>query len=286
MFNISCILYMGLFMADFFVNEQTCPIGQRMTNMGSHFFYLTFNAFLLFKTYAVSEYNDWVARLALLLWTHRFAWSLVDVFASNATWDREFQYCNFVQYPPSGIGYNAADIFCDWFATVVSITFTWKYMNSNVTRIGEIVLQDNVFRSIVILIVNSYAIYLSSVSTGPFAPMVYLGQGYVYTRSVNLELLWIYLRKRSMNLSANSHESIKNTIQASSQRLAESRRQSAPVLSAVEERDSDIRESDNLRISRSKSHAMFASLGRTADSLQSPMLKARSISSSTVSKSP
>ncbi|ORY45098.1 hypothetical protein BCR33DRAFT_716439 [Rhizoclosmatium globosum] len=193
---------------------------------------------------------------------------------------------NFVQYPPSGIGYNAADIFCDWFATVVSITFTWKYMNSNVTRIGEIVLQDNVFRSIVILIVNSYAIYLSSVNTGPFAPMVYLGQGYVYTRSVNLELLWIYLRKRSMNLSANSHESIKNTIQASSQRLAESRRQSAPVLSAVEERDSDIRESDNLRISRSKSHAMFASLGRTADSLQSPMLKARSISSSIVSKSP
>ncbi|KAJ3280975.1 hypothetical protein HDU79_011206 [Rhizoclosmatium sp. JEL0117] len=94
-----------------------------------------------------------------------------------------------------------SDILADTFCTVVSVTCSWKYIGSGVTKIGEVVLHDNVARSAVILSTNTFCFYVAlTVADDSFKLwLAYLTQAYVYARCLNAEAFWVGIRRRSMN---------------------------------------------------------------------------------------
>ncbi|KAJ3031025.1 UNVERIFIED_CONTAM: hypothetical protein HDU68_006863 [Siphonaria sp. JEL0065] len=160
-FNIACIFYMFNIFFDLYLVESNCEIGQHIGNTSSHYFYLSFDFFILFKSYIVSNMNHWVLKSAILIYVNRLFWTVFDVVKSGGVWDPVSQNCNYVQNPVSGIGYNASDMIVDLFCTIVSITFTWRLRKSKITRIAEVILQEN------------------------------------DTRCLNAELFWISIRKKS-----------------------------------------------------------------------------------------
>ncbi|KAJ3023864.1 UNVERIFIED_CONTAM: hypothetical protein HDU68_008433 [Siphonaria sp. JEL0065] len=221
-FNVACIFYMFNIFFDLYLVESNCVIGQHIGNSSSHYFYLCFDFFILFKSYAVSGSNQYVLVMSVLIYLHRIAWTVMDIYYSGGVWDPVAQNCNYVQYPLSGIGYNASDMICDFFCTIVSIVFTWKHVKSNFSSIGKVIFQENVIRSSVMLAVNSFEMYASNTWTDPFLTLAaFLIQNYTCeitchlafveveslnssildARCLNSELFWIGVRKQSVRRS-------------------------------------------------------------------------------------
>ncbi|KAI9341222.1 hypothetical protein BDR26DRAFT_860860 [Obelidium mucronatum] len=198
-FNFWCIAYMIIFFYAFNLTSYNCVVGELLVNIFSHFFYLSFDFFILYKTYVISRYNTWVFRCICLLFAHRASWSLTDIIKSGGQWDDTANQCNYYQFPLSGIAYNTADLATDLFCSVVSMGFAIKHLKSNMSTIGQVILQDNVVRSIIILSITCYEIYASFMITDPFMIwMSYLIQNYAYTRCLNLEFLWMGARKKKV----------------------------------------------------------------------------------------
>ncbi|KAI9326311.1 hypothetical protein BDR26DRAFT_877513, partial [Obelidium mucronatum] len=182
-FNLACIFYMGNIFYDLYLVESNCVSGQYIGNSSSHYFYLSFDFFILFKSYVVSCFDVWVFRLGFLIFLNRLFWTALDIYSSGGRWDPEIMNCNYVQNPLSGMGYNASDIVVDVFCTIVSLIFTWKHLKSKISRIGEVILQENVIRSAVMLSVNN-------------------------ARCLNSELFWMGVRKKSVTQSVNQSHAI------------------------------------------------------------------------------
>ncbi|KAI8826521.1 hypothetical protein BJ741DRAFT_630965 [Chytriomyces cf. hyalinus JEL632] len=85
--------------------------------------------FMLHKTYAASKRNRVVLNFIAII--------------STGVYDPETDICSYYQYPLSGFGYNAADLICDAFCTVVSIGFNCQYLFPSFGKIGEMIVKDN-----------------------------------------------------------------------------------------------------------------------------------------------
>ncbi|KAI9326310.1 hypothetical protein BDR26DRAFT_877511 [Obelidium mucronatum] len=196
-FNVACLIYMFNIFYDLYLSRDTCTLGHHLGNASSHYFYLSFDFFILFKSLAVSNMDRWVFRGAIFVFMNRLVWTVLDLIHSGGHWDPVIQQCSYFQHPLSGLGYNISDMIVDLFCTVLSIAFTWRLLNSKVTRIAEIILQENVIRSAIVLTVNSFELYASMTITDPFMTLVsYLIQNYIYTRCLNAELFWISMRRK------------------------------------------------------------------------------------------
>ncbi|TPX55867.1 hypothetical protein CcCBS67573_g09419 [Chytriomyces confervae] len=188
-FNVWCIAYMCCFFASSFLVKETCDSGTFVTNLASHFFYNAFDAFLLYKAFATSSGNGAVFYACVLLIAHRMAWSGADLFHVVASWDADNRTCQSVANAVTGIGYNAADIAIDLFSTIVSIGSNWKLMGTSYGKMVEVIAYDNILRSVVVLSITSYGIYVSATSTDLYTILIsFCVQNYVYTRCVNAEM--------------------------------------------------------------------------------------------------
>ncbi|KAJ3281911.1 hypothetical protein HDU79_010382 [Rhizoclosmatium sp. JEL0117] len=197
-FNFAAIIYMAWFIADWWLDGSNCVIGSILDNAASHYFYLSFDLFILFKTCVISGYNRVVVVMAAVIYLNRMSWSALDIAKSGGSWDPDGQLCSYVQFPLSGLGYNASDIITDLFASVVSVIFTLKHIKSGFNKIGQVIMQENVLRSLIMLGVNCFEMYASFTITSPFLTLVaYMIQNYTYTRCLNLEIMWIGVRRRS-----------------------------------------------------------------------------------------
>ncbi|KAI9326314.1 hypothetical protein BDR26DRAFT_1013424 [Obelidium mucronatum] len=121
---------------------------------------------------AVSSFHPWVVKGATIVLLHRVIWTCLDLMWSGGHWNPDASVCYFSQNPISGLGYNFSDILVDLCCTIVSIRFAWKHLNSKITRIGEVILEENVARSAVMLTVNSLSMYASLTITDPFLTLV------------------------------------------------------------------------------------------------------------------
>ncbi|KAI8821569.1 hypothetical protein BJ741DRAFT_637176 [Chytriomyces cf. hyalinus JEL632] len=54
-FNVWCIIYMVFFTLSFFAVKENCVVINTMSNISSHMFYVSYDVFMLYKTYAVSK---------------------------------------------------------------------------------------------------------------------------------------------------------------------------------------------------------------------------------------
>ncbi|ORY39840.1 hypothetical protein BCR33DRAFT_719667, partial [Rhizoclosmatium globosum] len=211
-FNISAIIYMGWFIAAWSLDGSNCVIGSILDNAASHYFYLSFDIFILFKTCVISGYNKIVVILAAMIYLNRMSWSALDVIKSGGSWDPDAQSCNYFQFPLSGLGYNASDIITDLFASVVSVIFTLKHVKAGFNKIGQVIMQENVLRSGIMLGVNCFEMYASFKVTDPFLTlMAYMIQNYTYTRCLNLEIMWIGVRRRSAKTGKKQADSSNST---------------------------------------------------------------------------
>ncbi|ORY45150.1 hypothetical protein BCR33DRAFT_765591, partial [Rhizoclosmatium globosum] len=210
-FNMACLFYMANFSSDWFLKESNCQIGNLFGNMASHYFYLSFDAFILFKSFVFSKCDHNVFRVSCILFVHRLFWTIYDIVKSTGEWDPLARYCNYNQNGLSGLGYNASDILIDSFCSIVALLFSWQYLNSDITRIGEVILSENVLRSVCVLFVNSFAIYASLTINDPFMTLItFMLQNYIYARCVNFELFWIITRRRNMVKISNTSNSSNN----------------------------------------------------------------------------
>ncbi|KAJ3031026.1 UNVERIFIED_CONTAM: hypothetical protein HDU68_006864 [Siphonaria sp. JEL0065] len=144
-FNLSCLFYLLNIFFDLFLIQGNCIVAQHIGNASSQYFYLSFDFFILFKSYTVSNLNIWVFRSAILVFGHRIVWTGLDLAKSGGDWDPLTQTCNYEQNAVTGIGYNGSDIIVDAFCTIVSLLFTWKLMRSKITRIADVIRQENAF---------------------------------------------------------------------------------------------------------------------------------------------
>ncbi|KAI9335757.1 hypothetical protein BDR26DRAFT_865718 [Obelidium mucronatum] len=194
LFNILCISFSLVSeFSGFSRGSQACRRAMLTTNILSHAFYAIFNAFLILKCFIISGNSKIVSGVIPALLLHRSVWSIMDIIYSQGFWDSEAQICGFIQHPITGLGCSLADIVCDLFCSVL--------LNSDITRIGEVILQENVFRSLVVTSVNAYALYIFYFAdvTSPFIYyFVYLTQNFTYVKCVNLEYYWLRARRLNM----------------------------------------------------------------------------------------
>ncbi|ORY45096.1 hypothetical protein BCR33DRAFT_193276 [Rhizoclosmatium globosum] len=200
----------------------------KVLNITSHVFYCSFNYFLLLKTYMVTRQNSVAAYILVIAFLHRLCWTLMDIVSSKGQWVNHD--CIYDQNTLSAIGYNAADILIDVICTGLSVAYSWEFLGSDFTRIGEIIVRENVLRSLMILSVNSFEIYAVCTFTDPFALNIAFSiQNYVYPFALNAELLWLGIRQHSMNTSAGSKNHASAAIKKSLSQLNQSAEESQKV---------------------------------------------------------
>ncbi|ORY43476.1 hypothetical protein BCR33DRAFT_717683, partial [Rhizoclosmatium globosum] len=197
LFNAFCIAYNALFIRSFFLDGSNCWSGQRATNVCSHMFYLSFDLFLLYKTYTLSLHSKVVLVAMTVILLHRIVWTVWDIIKSQGVWDDSAQNCEYVQYPTTGIGYNSADIISDSFCTLTAILLNYKSLVTGpVTDSIKVIVQENILRSFVVVTVNSFELYAATNWTDPYLTLLaFLIQNYTYARCLNAELFWIEARK-------------------------------------------------------------------------------------------
>ncbi|KAI9335754.1 hypothetical protein BDR26DRAFT_524427 [Obelidium mucronatum] len=199
LFNIFCIVYQSLFNWGYFLNQHNCEVGNLWANIASHLFYFTFGCFLLFKAYSVSHDAKWVKLCSLLIIINRIVWGVLDIWKSYGAWDASLDQCIYYQNRITGVGYFLADLISDIFCTLVSIACSYKFLNSDITKIGEVIISENVIRSIIVLATTSYEIYATWTFTDPFLCwLAYILQTWVFTRVLNCEFFWIQERQLSI----------------------------------------------------------------------------------------
>ncbi|KAI8617271.1 hypothetical protein BC830DRAFT_1114340 [Chytriomyces sp. MP71] len=225
-FNISAISYAIIFMPQFFFVGSNCRAGSMFVNFLSHCTYFTFDCFTCFKTYLYSDGDPRVKWCTIAILSARIGVAALDIYSSYSVWDGNL--CNYIQWPASGIAYNTLDIFIDLYCTIVSIQCATKFLEWDFTRIGEIIINENIIRSAVMLGVNLLEIYVSyTVANQYFLFIAYTIQNLAYTRLLNLEGFWIEERHKSYSTPQNEtsvFNQLKALAQASSAQDGESTR--------------------------------------------------------------
>ncbi|KAJ3290477.1 hypothetical protein HDU79_003186 [Rhizoclosmatium sp. JEL0117] len=207
-FNFIATLYNVLFLCHYFLKESNCVWVDFMTNIFSHSYYLMFDGFILFKTWAVTQFCDWFRYPMGIALLHRLTWAIFDLSTSTAVWQESKNHCEFVQNPTSGTGASAADLLCDILATVSCIYFCRQRIldcfmlgasMDAFKRLMYILINENVLRSVVVLCANSLIMWCTNnLTDGSFVLVFYAIQSYIFVRVINLEFLWVQARKKAL----------------------------------------------------------------------------------------
>ncbi|KAJ3223937.1 hypothetical protein HDU81_008830 [Chytriomyces hyalinus] len=200
--NAWCIVYMVFSTLSFFAGKDNCIVINAMSNVSAHLFYVSCDGFLLYKTYAVSNRNRIVLAVGVLILAHRVMWSVWDIAKSGGVYDAETDTCYYYQYPFVGFAYNVADLIIDVFCTIVSIGANWNYLFTSFGKLAEVLAKENILRSVLVLSINSYVMYVNLHVEDLMTVMVSsMLQNYIYTRAVNAELFWVEERRSAIEKS-------------------------------------------------------------------------------------
>ncbi|KAI9329553.1 hypothetical protein BDR26DRAFT_872333, partial [Obelidium mucronatum] len=204
LFNFWCIAYSSYYICSLFFHHSFCVLGGLISNIISQIFYIHFDLFLLFKTCGTSGYNRYILLGTFAILLNRFVWAFLDIIQSHSYVESDM--CLYYQNPITGLGYNSADMICDAFCTIVSIVFNWKSLyGASFFSMSRVLVQENILRSIIILAVNFFMLYMSASVTDPFLVLCsYFIQNYAYSVCINMELLWIDERQKKSRASAVS----------------------------------------------------------------------------------
>ncbi|KAJ3063375.1 hypothetical protein HDU98_000820 [Podochytrium sp. JEL0797] len=169
--------------------DSACELGFKMDNDFSHFYDVSFDVFLLYKSWVVSGYNKWVRILFVLLLLNRCGWTVWDMNSAGGKWDAVDQQCHYYDNALTGLMWNLSDISMDIASTIVSLWSCWDALKTDFGQVAKVIAADNVLRSVVTSAVNLYIIIMGYQSTNPFTSfMTYLIRDWIYVFSLNAEL--------------------------------------------------------------------------------------------------
>ncbi|ORY41739.1 hypothetical protein BCR33DRAFT_718860, partial [Rhizoclosmatium globosum] len=89
----------------------------------------TFNVFILYKSYIVTDKSQVYLVVAILAFLYRIAWTIADLVWTGGSWDPVANVCNYNYSELAGFHYTIADIICDVVATAGSVTMFLKPEN-------------------------------------------------------------------------------------------------------------------------------------------------------------
>ncbi|KAJ3398809.1 hypothetical protein HDU80_008540 [Chytriomyces hyalinus] len=187
-FNIIAIVYSSIVVWGVLLGADNCILGELLAVVCAQLFFVTFDIFMLMKTYAVSAFDRTVLIGCIGVGIYRVCWGIADAVKSHGAWDADLAICSYIQHPVTGIGYNSADIIVDTYSTVVALAFNWKHLKTSLSQIRKVLIQEN----------YSFSIYAALVWTDQFnILMAYLAQNYMYTRCMNAESVFKTIRKKA-----------------------------------------------------------------------------------------
>ncbi|KAJ3063659.1 hypothetical protein HDU98_000543 [Podochytrium sp. JEL0797] len=190
-----------------FQGQHACHYNFFVENAVCHFFDISFDCFLLYKSYIVSGYNKWVRAFIAICFVNRLVWTVLDIPKSHGNWDATTQTCNYYDDPITGLTWNLSDIFMDLASTFISVYFCWGQLTSNFNQIAKVIVTDNILRSVVTCAINIYIIFSGYYVTNPFwGYFIYVIRDWIYVFSLNAELFWKEERERSFNAARPSFE--------------------------------------------------------------------------------
>ncbi|KAJ3071840.1 hypothetical protein HDU98_004731, partial [Podochytrium sp. JEL0797] len=96
LFNIFCVIYQVLAALAMFYYQGVvqCETFQVVSDFSFHLFSVSFDCFMLYKTYIVSGSNNIVQGVAWVLLANRLVWSIYDLVKSGGIWDPVNLQCN------------------------------------------------------------------------------------------------------------------------------------------------------------------------------------------------
>ncbi|KAJ3402486.1 hypothetical protein CcCBS67573_g02280 [Chytriomyces confervae] len=172
-----------------FYNQVTCAPMARLCNFSSHVFFLTYDIFVLFAAYIISNRHVWVKNVSAVLVLNRFGWAVYDIYESYGYFDIEFQFCEYAQHPISAY-YNMADIASDCFATLVTILVAILRLGGR-SNVSVRLIERNLLRSIIIVATSIFIVFMGLNWVNQFwIGWGFAFQAYVLARLMNLDLMY------------------------------------------------------------------------------------------------
>ncbi|KAI9349567.1 hypothetical protein BDR26DRAFT_628558 [Obelidium mucronatum] len=187
------------------LTEHNCIGVDWFSNFIWHVYFVTFNIFVLYKSYIVTDRNTVYAVAASLAFLYRIAWTIPDLVWTGGIWDSEKQECNYHFSHLAGFHYTIADIICDVVATAGAVTMFLRPENRSLgfSSLWIQLVKENVIRSVVTLIVNPIVMYMNLAHLdSDTMTLVYMSQNYVYVRMLNLEL---YFKEARQATKVSTH---------------------------------------------------------------------------------
>ncbi|KAJ3061674.1 hypothetical protein HDU98_002406 [Podochytrium sp. JEL0797] len=187
----SVVLYSGM------MEGAQCGVIGVIQNVVFHAMAVAFDAFLLHKTWIVSGYHVMVGYGAVFLVLNRVAWGLYDLVESGAVWDPVGLQCQVSQFALTGLVYSLVDLVIDVTCTIQSIYFCWDSMLVEQQAIQQIIVKDNVLRSVCIVAMNAMGMWVNYCVTNTFADQVFwVFQSWILVFALNAEVFWKEERAR------------------------------------------------------------------------------------------
>ncbi|KAJ3073413.1 hypothetical protein HDU98_001597, partial [Podochytrium sp. JEL0797] len=193
--NVLSALSAVLFIAGSLATQLNCFSIELAMNLAYHFFMLTFDGFILYKTYLVTSEARWFLILAGVALLNRVPWMALDFRDSYGEWDFVNEVCIWNQNSTTSLGYMSADIFCDLCATITALAYCSKYFSTNIRQLFVVLATENVLRSFFSLLITSISMALVR-NENPIQVMYFSGVSmYMFAHILNSE--FFFFRKRT-----------------------------------------------------------------------------------------
>ncbi|ORY45760.1 hypothetical protein BCR33DRAFT_765515 [Rhizoclosmatium globosum] len=224
LYNIVLIAY-SLFEIILYLAQSTeyvCTYVYFYENALFHLSVIIFDAFILFKMYFTTRLKRDRRGLALatsIILFIRIGWAVYDTYTSRGIWGDSG--CEYEQNSISSAGYNITDIFCDLFATTVSIVMNWGLLRSDSLSLARVLVVENITRSSIVFSANIVSMYIGMSSPDAFTIcIVFTAQVYIYSRCMNMELFTFYFRSQTIN---SDDQSISHAMESDTSAVSKNR---------------------------------------------------------------
>ncbi|ORY47428.1 hypothetical protein BCR33DRAFT_715143, partial [Rhizoclosmatium globosum] len=173
--------------------EKSCAAANVLKSFGFHTFMILFDFFMLYKSWAVTEFNAFYGGISALLTLYRFVWAVIDMCWSQGQWNQN--NCWVFVNPTSNLQYTLADVLTDSVATIGAVMMFVKNHGNIQMLEGQslwfLIARENVLRTTIILSMDLYYLYTIFVPLGVSEWMILsAAQNLVYSALMNIELVW------------------------------------------------------------------------------------------------
>ncbi|ORY46935.1 hypothetical protein BCR33DRAFT_783382 [Rhizoclosmatium globosum] len=215
-FNVVCVVYQSVESWVYFLDETHCAYGTVIGNALSQLFNLSFDVFMLYKTFCISSGSFIQVQIPIyLILVNRFVWAAVDLAKSQGTWDSVNAVCVYNQNNTTGVGYMASDMISHLFSCLTAIVVgvmnvMGKGPSDEPVTLHSVLVDGNVLRSLIVVGIHAYAMAAYTYfQNDPYASTVAsLVEVYVYARCLNAENFYVVGRMSYARPSTSGRPSL------------------------------------------------------------------------------